>query len=241
MFFLAGLWTTPYITSMNIIGLISSFAFVLAVLLFSLLIHKRLGLSSAMTRKITHIAVSNWWFILYYTMDKLSIALVGPIFFIVFNFLSYRYHLIPAMELKENKKNLGTVYFPISLLILVILGYSDIIPLYAGGIGILVLGFGDGLAAVIGQTMGKHPIGRSKTLEGTAAMFIVSLIVTGILSLLWLPSIPGIPALLALVLLSSAAATAAELLTPWGVDNITVPVITAAVYTGLYAIIQSGV
>jgi phytol kinase len=89
--------------------------------------------------------------------------------------------------------------------------------------------------------MGKHPIGRSKTLEGTAAMFIVSLIVTGILSLLWLPSLPGIPALLALVLLSSAVATAAELLTPWGIDNITVPVITAAVYTGLYAIIQSGV
>lgn len=222
---------------MNTIGLISSFAFVLAVLLFSLVIHTRLGLSSAMTRKITHIAVSNWWFILYYTMDRLSIALVGPIFFIAFNVLSYRYHLIPAMELKDNSKNLGTVYFPISLLILVVLGYRGIIPLYAGGIGILVLGYGDGLAAVIGQTRGKHSIGRSKTIEGTAAMFIVSLVVIGILSALWLPSIPGIPALFALVLLSSAAATAAELLTPWGVDNITVPVITAAVYYGLYAVL----
>jgi phytol kinase len=222
---------------MNTIGLISSFAFVLAVLLLSLFIHKRLGLSSAITRKITHIAVSNWWFILYYTMDRLSIALVGPIFFIGFNFLSYRYHLIPAMELKGNRKNLGTVYFPISLLILVILGYSDVIPLYAGGVGILVLGYGDGLAAVIGQTRGKHPIGRSKTMEGTAAMFIVSLIVIGLLSVLWLPALPNATVLLALVLLSSAVATAAELLSPWGVDNITVPVITAAVYYGLYAIL----
>jgi phytol kinase len=141
------------------------------------------------------------------------------------------------MELKGNRKNLGTVYFPISLLILVILGYSDVIPLYAGGVGILVLGYGDGLAAVIGQTRGKHPIGRSKTMEGTAAMFIVSLIVIGLLSVLWLPALPNATVLLALVLLSSAVATAAELLSPWGVDNITVPVITAAVYYGLYAIL----
>jgi phytol kinase len=225
---------------MNIIGLVLSFAYLFLVLTGALYLHKRFALSSSVTRKITHIAVSNWWFILYYMMDSLAIALIGPITFIIVNTLSYQFHLLPAMELQENRKNLGTIYFPVSLLLLILSGFTGIIPLYAGGIGILVLGYGDGLASLVGQKWGKRPIGYAgnrKTAAGTLTMFAVSAAMVFLLSLLWLPHLPSAGGLCILVTLTAAVAAAVELFTPWGIDNITVPVATAAVYTLVHPIV----
>ncbi|MGM0431547.1 MAG: diacylglycerol/polyprenol kinase family protein [Spirochaetota bacterium] len=219
---------------MNILGIIASFGFVGIVLVFALTVHKVTRTPTWVTRKIVHILVSNWWFLLLGFFTELTYAVIGPLFFIVANLVSYQYHLIPAIELADNRKNLGTVYFPITLLILVVLGYTGAISLYAGGVGVLVMGYADGLAALVGKRFGRLEIqidGRTKTLAGTLTMFAVSFLVVFILNNLWSA------APLAIVAVVGIAVTAAlvELLTPFGLDNITVPIITAFVYNAFTA------
>jgi phytol kinase len=218
---------------MDITGLLISYLYVGLILGTTVFIQKRFGADSFNTRKIVHISVSNWWLILIYFFTRIEYAVIGPISFIIMNYLSYRYHLLPAMELKDNRKNLGTVYFPLSLLILVILGYTNVIPLAAGGIGILVLGYGDGLAALLGKRFGKRRFsvsGGEKSILGTVTMVVVSALVVLITSLAWFPGTLTAGQLLVTVLGTAIAAAAIELFTPWGIDNITVPLGTAGIY-----------
>ena len=126
---------------------------------------------------------------------------------------------------RGGKGNLGTVYFPISLLILVLLTFTDVIgaSTYIGAIGILIMGYGDGLAAVIGKKYGKHPLAFGKSFEGSITMFIVSFLVTFTILVRY-----GSLASAVLVGLGVAiAGTVIELFTPKGLDNLTVPLGTA--------------
>jgi phytol kinase len=211
---------------MDIAGLAVSYLFVGLVLALTLLLQKKLSVKPFYTRKIVHISVSNWWFILLAFFTRLGTAVIGPVSFIILNYLSYRHHLIPSMELSDNRKNLGTVYFPISLLLLVILGFTEVIPLEAGGIGILVLGYGDGSAALIGKRFGKrkrHLPGGEKSLAGTAAMVTVSFFAVLLLSALWFPGSMTAGRAVAAAAATAVGAALIELLTPWGIDNLTIP------------------
>ena len=95
--------------------------------------------------------------------------------------------------------------------------------------GILVMGYGDGLAAIIGRKFGKtkirHRFTGQKTIVGSAAMFVTSSIVIAIFSqrynLGWTHS--GCIKILGI----AGCATALELFTPLGLDNLSVPIITA--------------
>jgi len=217
----------------NVIGLCCSYLFVGAVLGAAALLQKRFSVSARVTRKIIHISVSNWWFLLMAFFDSAAYAVIGPITFIIINYVSYRYHLIPSMEFEERRKNLGTIYFPISLLILVILSFNGILPLYAAGTGILVMGYGDGLASLFGEQYGKwnFPIWDSrKSYVGTSVMFTATAAVVISMTLLFGPSFRFLE-LAAVAFVIAAVATFIELITPWGLDNITVPIGTAFLYT----------
>jgi len=88
-------------------------------------------------------------------------------------------------------------------------------------LGILIMVWGDGLAAVIGQRWGKHPydlLGIRKTWEGSLTMAGVAGLVTGCV-LGWTP----------LVLVVAVVAAVLEIFSYYGLDNFTVPVGTAAV------------
>jgi phytol kinase len=137
------------------------------------------------------------------------------------------------MEFEERRKNLGTIYFPISLLILVILSFSGVLPLYAAGTGILVMGYGDGLASLFGEQYGKwnFPIWDSrKSYVGTSVMFTATAAVVISMTLLFGPSFRFLE-LAAVAFVIAAVSTFIELITPWGLDNITVPIGTAFLYT----------
>ena len=76
-----------------------------------------------------------------------------------------------------------------------------------------ILGFGDGAAAVTGYLLGK----TKKSMEGSISMLAVSVVALMLFSGLSFP----------LCLIVALLATAAERLTPSGLDNLTVP-LTAA-------------
>ena len=142
---------------MNILGLVVSVLFVVGILGISTVLSQKQKLSNEGSRKFIHIAVANWWIIAMIFFNNAWYAAIVPAIFIVLNYASYRLDLVKAMERKEDK-TLGTVYFPISLLILVFLSFGAWNRPEIGAMGILIMGYGDGLAAVFGQRYGKKKI-----------------------------------------------------------------------------------
>jgi phytol kinase len=164
------------------------------------------------------------------------IASVGPLSFIVINALDVRFTLMRAMDAGADRRNLGTVYFPVSLLVLVNICWRGILPVWVGGIGVLTMGWGDGLAAVVGDAVpgpGLRIWGGRKTAAGTVAMVAASFVVTLTFTLIFNPRFPVLPAA-GVAAVVAAFAAAVELLTPLGVDNLTVPLLTPLFYAAVF-------
>ena len=212
----------------NIIGFILSYIGIFSIIIFASIL-MRTGLNAFYVRKVVHIGVSNWWILaaIFFTNPVWPVA--GALSFIIINFISYRRHIFKAMEAAEQKENLGTVYFPISLLILSIICFGGYAPLKTGAAGILVLGYGDGIAAIIGKSLGKrryHIPGAERSYIGNAAMFAASFLticaVAGYYNEAHILLTAGAVA---------AGATIAEAFTPFGLDNISVPLTASLIYS----------
>jgi len=213
----------------NIIGIFLSFSYIILIIALSTILQKMKFLGSEGARKFIHIGVSNCWIILMVFFDNIWLACIPPVVFILLNYISYKFNVIKSMERKE-ENSLGTVYFPISLLILVLITFS-LNMTYLGAVGVLILGYGDGLAGLIGKKYGKKKIYKKKTIEGSSAMFIASLIVSLIVLSIFTPSIA-----IAGSLIIASLATAIELFTPRDLDNLSIPLGSAVVYSVLITI-----
>ncbi len=214
---------------MNVYGLILSYVLIFLIIGISTFLQSKGVLKEEGSRKFIHIGVANWWIlamIFFEGENAIWFAMIPPITFIFLNYLSYRLNLLKAME-RNGKGSLGTVYFPISLLILVIFTYGILGKEYAyiGGIGILIMGYGDGLAAVIGTSYGKHKLPNGKSIEGSLTMFITSFIVATLL--LALSSVSGY---IFYAFGVAVIATLVEYFTTKGLDNLTVPLASSFFY-----------
>ncbi len=195
------------------IGLLVSYAFVGAVLAFSSLLEKHTTLGDEGARKIIHIGVSHWILLAVVLFDSPLLASVVPASFIVLNYLSYRFQLLSAMEREgHDPEDLGTVYYAVSLTIITYLSFRY--DLHAAGVvAILAMGWGDGMGAVLGKRFSRQKLYRMKTYIGSLTMllftFVIAYVILG----------AGMPITLVIAL----AATAIELITPKGFDNLTVP------------------
>lgn len=209
----------------NIYGILVSIVFVLLVIGAATVLSKHNKLSAEGSRKFIHIGVSNWWIVamLFYTNPYY--AAVVPAIFVVVNYISYKQQLFKAMERDGSKQDLGTVYYAISLLILALLTFRDSSQAYIGALGILIMGYGDGFAALVGEKLGKHKLVGKKSIEGTITMFVISFLV----SLAILGIFNGNQMFLDAFILAIVAA-GLEAVTPLGLDNLTVPILTALLY-----------
>ena len=132
------------------------------------------------------------------------------------------------METRE-KGQLGTVYFPLSFAALIWVLWDHPHLMVAS---LMPMTWGDALAAVVGQRIGQRRYsvaGSTRSLEGSVAMFLVSWVATLVALVLLAPG-PVDPA----TAMGAAATTAlgavlVEAFSPWGIDNLTVPVISAVV------------
>jgi phytol kinase len=222
------------VAATNWIGLAGSYVLVFLVIGVATALLRSSRVDAAGARKIIHIGVSHWWILAMLTMDDPWVASIGPASFIVLNLVSLRTGLFSAMEEGKQARNWGTVYFPISLLVLVNLCFRGAMPKYVGALGALVMGWGDGLAAVVGGRRERAVRiglrGSRKSLAGSAVMFAVSFAVTAVLAVSFEPAAPLTRTLLLAPAATAALATAVELFTPWGLDNLTVPLLTAGFY-----------
>jgi phytol kinase len=226
------------------LGIAASYVFVFGFIGVATILLRRGALTPAVTRKVIHIGVAHCWLIAMALMDDPWVASVGPASFIIINTLAIRFHLLPAMDEGADARNWGTVYFPISLLILVNICWRAVVPVWVGGIAVLVLGWGDGLAAIVGESRNKIRLRRrnkirlrrrgGKSVAGTAVMFGASFAVTLCFTLVFNPRFSVLAAAIGVSALTASAATAVEVLTPLGIDNITVPLATAILYAGVF-------
>lgn len=201
----------------NLLGILLSYGFVFTVIGLSTLFSKLKWLDDEGSRKFIHIGVGHWWFIAIIYFDNAYVASIAPLSFVFINYLSYKINLFKAMERDTQEDGLGTVYYALSLLILTYLSFSQNL-LYIGGIGIMVMTYADGYAAIIGKTFGKHRTINNKTVEGSLTVLVLSFIVAyAFLNIYQMNN----PLFQAIVIALSASLI--ELISPNGYDNLTLP------------------
>ncbi len=205
----------------NIFGLAVSFVFLGVVIGIAVLLRRFTGFSSEFIRKFIHIGVSNWWFILMAWMDNIWYAIIGPVVFIILNSVMTFGGYGGFLGMDDKKRNYGLIYFPISLLVLVLLVYNGKLAATAATVGVLSMGYGDGLAAMVGHAWGKKKLPfltGGKTWLGTAVMFLVVTLVAYLFA-----SVPEVPYRLLVAVTTGLVGAFLEAATPLGLDNVTVP------------------
>jgi len=188
-------------------------------------LRRRRGYPVDFTRKVVHIAAGmTVWLLLLF--EHRPIGLIPPVSFIFINALSYWKGTFQSMETGE-RSNLGTIYFPLSFSILAWLLWDQRALLVAA---IMPMTWGDAMAAVVGQRWGRRRyqiLGSSRSLEGSLT-FLTSAWIATALPLLVLPGSPWAGWAAAWVGLKVALGAAiVEGLTPWQLDNLTVPAVSA--------------
>ncbi len=191
------------------------------VLVAAELVARFTPLGGEVSRKIVHIGVGNvillaWWLHIPTWVGVTAAALSG-----VATFISYWYPLLMSVS-GVGRKSWGTFFYSVSIGLLMAYFWPRGLQAHAV-LGILVMTWGDGLAALIGQRFGRHGyevLGMTKSWEGTATMAIASMIVISaiLISSYGLSWPIGIISLLVALL-----ATGLEAFSKFGIDNLTVP------------------
>lgn len=202
----------------NLIGILISIIYIVVVFLISKSIAKK---GEEISRKFVHIMLCNIWIIYLIFINSLIVACILPISFIIINTLSYKYKLIKSME-REKNDGFGTIYYATSILSITIFTYVLKKPMM-GLTGIMIMGYGDGLAAIVGQSVNspKYKIGNTtESIAGSLTMFVVSFIISLIvLNLL------GANYCILRAIGMAIASMILEAISTKGIDNITVPII----------------
>ena len=184
------------------------------------------SVNAEVSRKIVHIGTGNvilfaWWFNIPAWVGITASVISGMIAII-----SYQTPILPSIN-SVGRKSLGTFFYAISIGVLIGWFWTIQQPQYAA-LGILVMTWGDGLAAVIGQKWGKHQyhvLGSSKSWEGSLTMLFVSFMISSIILL----AVPGnLELILKISILVALVATALETFSKYGIDNLTVPLSSAS-------------
>ncbi|MBD2248252.1 diacylglycerol/polyprenol kinase family protein [Nostoc sp. FACHB-888] len=203
----------------------SAAIWVLLILLIAGVVN-RIADKPEIVRKIVHIGTGNVILIAWWLDIPASVGITASILASAITLLSYRLPILPGIN-SVGRQSLGTFFYSVSFGILVAWFWYLQQPQYAA-LGILVMTWGDGLAALIGQRFGKHKykvFGTEKSWEGSLTMMLVSYVVC---SLILVGTQENSWQTWAVSLLVAVIATALEAVSLLGIDNLTVPLGSAA-------------
>jgi phytol kinase len=216
--------------SQDTIALIASFVYVFAMIGIAEGLRKWRGYSVDFTRKFIHIAVGMWAYGTVLLFERRVFAIIPPLAFVAINALSYWQGTFKAMETGE-KGRLGTIYFPLSFAAIIWLLWEQPHLVVAS---LMPMTWGDALAAVIGRRIGKRPFsvaGSTRSLEGSGVMFLASWVATLAPLLLLAPTSLSVGMGVVTAAVTALGATVVEAVSPWGIDNLTVPAASVLVLT----------
>jgi phytol kinase len=196
------------------------------VVLLAEILHRSPWHDGEVVRKVVHIGAGNIILLAWWLQIPGWLGISASVLFSAIALLSYQIPILPSVN-SVGRQSLGTFFYAVSFGIL-IAWFWNTQPQYAA-LGILVMTWGDGLAAVVGRRWGQHPYklwDMQKSWEGSLAMAIVSFIVSGLL----LSAVEGSSAAVwGIAVVIAIAATGLEAFSKFGIDNLTVPVGSAAI------------
>ncbi len=183
------------------------------------------GVEAEVSRKVVHIGTGNVILLAWWLNIPAWIGISAGVISGIIALISYKFPILPSIN-SVGRKSLGTFFYAVSIGILIGCFWPIHQPQYAA-LGILVMTWGDGLAAVIGQNFGKHPYqiwGIQKSWEGSLTMCFVSYLVSSLI----LFTVQGnIWQTWVISLIVAVIATTMEAFSKLGIDNLTVPISSA--------------
>jgi phytol kinase len=222
----------------NLVLLILCYFYIVTVIVIAVRIDHKFPKN--LKRKFLHIMIGNFVYVIpFFTFTTFPANFP---FFVASPFIMLTLLASPASPLNFKNKisgladittgghQFGLVFYAISYTILAFFFSAKPYVIIAG---ILPMAFGDAAASIVGQKIGHHQfnISSKKSIEGTTAMFTVTFVSMTLSLLLFSYLCPFSTSILLLASLGVAAlATAIEALTPKGLDNLTVPLISALVF-----------
>lgn len=198
-------------------GYIFGIGYALICLLLSFALYK-LGVSKKYTRKVVHILVGFEWIILYRFFGAGLHFLSVCVLFLILLIVAYKGKLMPMIA-SDSDNAPGTVYYAAAMTGVAIVGCFVPKVMLPFGIGVICTSLGDGLAGTVGQLIKKNnpKLYGEKTLFGALTNFVVSSASAFVISSAYSMELSLINCLL-IGLLSAEL----ELVTPYGLDNISV-------------------
>jgi uncharacterized protein (TIGR00297 family) len=196
----------------NFIGILFS---ILLVFICFVIAYPASKKNPEIARKIIHIGAAQWYFVYLKFFTSPTPALIGLAVVAVLLAISNSTGMLgKALGQSNKKRHWGLVWYTGSIFIMILLSTFGIGGMTAFGVGLLGMGWGDGLAALFGMKFGKHRFNSSKSLEGSAVFFITVTVIT----FLFTHSI-------ILSVVCGLTGAVFEFTTPFGLDNITVPLV----------------
>ena len=187
-----------------------------------------------LTRKIVHIGSGNVILLAWWLNISTGVIVAAAIIASIIALISYFTPILPSIN-SVGRQSLGTLFYAVSIGVLAQAFWSNY-PQYTA-VGILVMAWGDGMAAIVGQRFGKYKykvFDITKSWEGSGAMAIATFVVTiTILSFsqgnseqVWLSAI-----------IVATVATVLEAFSKLGIDNLTVPLASGLLCYGCHQIL----
>lgn len=198
---------------------------VLLMLFVAGLVNRFANKDPEILRKIVHIGTGNVILLAWWLDIPASVGITASIVASTVTLLSYRFPILPGIN-SVGRKSFGTFFYAVSIGVLIACFWTQQ-PQYAV-LGVLVMTWGDGFAALIGQRFGQHKytiFDRQKSWEGSLTMTVVSFLITSLI----LVTVQGNLWQTWLISLTVAlVATCLEVFSFVGIDNLTVPLGSAA-------------
>lgn len=222
--------------------LLSGYGMLIVYFLFcaasALLFRRLVRIPDEVFRKTLHLILLCSLFVWVYQFQTWWVSALAAVGFIVLVFplltLAERLEGYSALLIErkrgEIKRSLVVVFCMFAALISICWGWFGERWLVLACV--FAWGFGDGAAALVGKRFGRHFLeGRliegRKSIEGTAAMFVVSFFT--VLSILLMHDAVAWHGILPIATLAAAACAVVELYTRNGMDTLTCPFAAAAV------------
>jgi phytol kinase len=201
---------------MNIIGAILVAG---APLLLIELASRYVGLRPELARKLVHAGSSLAVVAMVWLVSLPVVAAIAAGFLVLM--LSLRRIRFWQAVYRVKRHSWGEVVFPLAVSVTALVAPS--VPAFV--VAVLVMGLADTAAAAIGGWLKSPalPGTKGKTVAGTAACLVVALAVCAGGVMLGVGTWP-------LAVAAAVLAAAAEALTPYGLDNLTVPLVVIAVF-----------
>ncbi|WP_320663591.1 dolichol kinase [Prochlorococcus sp. MIT 1223] len=202
----------------NVNLIVVIFTWLIIIFIISWICQKKFPNNKELVRKIIHIGsgpiIPFAWLI--EVSKELAIFICASISLALY--INHRFRIISSMEDIE-RKSYGTIFYGISITLLIILFWPN--NSAAVTAGVLIMALGDGLAGLIGKGL-KSPtwliFGQNKSTAGTLTMGIVSGLVLSIMVYLTGEFFDPLK-----LLIITAIAVLLEQISFRGIDNLTVP------------------